>query len=308
MNKAIKNLPYPDFLYLKNHFIHEIFKDKSSCLRKSGQILMYYLQKTRGIQLFVEKNVSDELRNTDIKDITYKDIIFPASSIEFYFEDKDIPTVLLSKKEDFNGLNPFKNEKLNVLNISATTGKYSIGYQPGIAMIYTPPFADNMTHHITASIDNFNEWISNMEGSNSIKNEANEEYNNYAKKLLFLMTKILLYISIPQYKSRPITKNQLQRAGKPGVKNRPNRPCFKVIYVPPIININKNESMSDGFGTKKKPHFRRGHFMMLRHERFKEQGKLVFVRPCMIHGGSIKDKLYVARKAEENTNENIKYI
>jgi hypothetical protein len=39
---------------------------------------------------------------------------------------------------------------------------------------------------------------------------------------------------------------------------------------------------------------------MLRNEKYKKKDKLIFVRPTLIHGGGINDKLYIARK---QTNE-----
>jgi hypothetical protein len=98
-------------------------------------------------------------------------------------------------------------------------------------------------------------------------------------------------------KEIPILKKDRQIGGKSGVKNRPDRPNYKVIYVPSIVNTNKNEVNSEAEGSSKSPHFRRGHFKMLRSDKYtNKQGELVFTQPCFIHAGKqpTTKNLYVA--------------
>jgi hypothetical protein len=173
------------------------------------------------------------------------------------------------------------------------------GISKGISFIFGRKDKDYITYSGAFEEKVFNDWIAKVNNpllktSPTISNEMTD----FGRDLIKLIAKIFLYISIPKYKVIPITKNQLHREGKPCVNNRPARPIYRVIYVPHEINLNKQNITEHGDGIKA-PHFRRGHFRMLRNERFKKQGELIFVRPCMIHGGSLKDNIYVARKKDE---------
>jgi len=320
----VKNLHYPDFDLIKEMPFNKRFEIFSESI-KTDNITVFlgmYKQYKKGIQLFIEKNVTDELINTDLKDIRFEEINFPASSVELYFEDRKFPTIIF---QNYSGLeNPFiyKKDAKNVaklFNVNVDELEkiayqmekslekpfkdrcnkigQNINFIDGAIMIYSAVDESNNEcfYRINFLSEEINKWICNGYSINSNLNQYEKEYQ---KDLYKLCCKVFLYISIPQYKAIPITKKQLKKEGKPCVKNRPNRPISKVIYVPSVINIDKiNKSTKNG--DMKKPHFRRGHFRMLRNERFKKQGELIFVRPCMIHGGDMKDKLYVARKVKE---------
>lgn len=291
----IKDFYYPDFNIYKSIDPRGI-DTMSLC-----QIVMLYNQHRQGIQLFVEKKVSDILSATDIQDIKYEDVIFPARAIELYFEDKNIPTCLIGKLED-QAIHPFgtKNNKATITFLDRD-GNVTDHIPEGIAyMVKINKENSEKVNIINYPKDRFEQWINTEECFPAPGYTKNDLIYTVESKAIFkLAVKILLYISIPEYRAIPINKDKLPREARPGVKNRPIRPTSKVIYVPPVVNINKETHHAET-DTTRKPHFRRGHFRMLRDERYKEKiGKLIFVRPAMIHGGSMSDKLYVARKINE---------
>lgn len=65
----------------------------------------------------------------------------------------------------------------------------------------------------------------------------------------------------------------------------------------PTVYNQDNKQTYNKTGEIKAPHRRRGHFRVLRNERYtNKKNEIVYVKPCFIHGGSTEDKLYVARK------------
>jgi hypothetical protein len=307
-NNVVKNISYPNFEYMcKKSFVDKVDIIKKINESKDDMISwdILYQQYKIGANFFIKKSVTDELLKTDLKNIKYEDIRFPFDSTEIYFEDIDIPTVII---QNFKNILPFLFTKKDMDSLSLEEKESFSIYKKSIRDVYNNGFRMLSQDKIENGRVIFNtiqwsdfqvdEWLNNdyFIKSQTCFQEMSKEESNDHKNLFKLIVKVFLYISIPEYKAIPITKNQLQMAGKPGVKNRPNRPTFKVIYVPSVINTNKKESVVNN-EAKKTPHFRRGHFMMLRDERYKEnKGKLIFRKPAMIHGGEMKDKLYVARK------------
>jgi hypothetical protein len=304
----IKNLSYPRFEEVKN---------KNAYIPESGikneldlvNYLILYTQYKEGIRLFVEKEVILMLDKVDIIDINFEDIKFPSSSIELFFDAHDLPTTIISNKKNvLDNIKNFKQElRINMNVTSLCDGFLTYKDDNGIFFMTGAKTETNKPSFFGSLIPEgaVNNFINDKAGSyidrNSDKFTTDRTiYKTLEKKIFTLAMKIFLYISIPEYRAIPITEKQLHRQGKAGVNNRPKRPLSKVIYVPSIININKNNILHKNTVGKVIPHFRRGHFMMLRHERYKEQGKLIFRKPSMVHGGSIQDKLYVARKYNDN--------
>lgn len=284
-----KNIQYPDVRELSQI---ERVAQLNPTVAEEASILFH--QYTSGIQLIVQKPLSDELAFVDMEDIEYSDIVWPASCIEFYFEDLKIPTVLLEAIAPDNPT-PFKDKQ--VYNMTIDGHEFS----HGVRMMYQ---SKEHVHLLTLSSEKVRTWLK-METafvSPDTDYKVLPDESILRKYLFQLLVKILLYISIPQYKSIPITKKQLlNKGGKPGVKNRPKRPIYRAIYVPTVHYKKENteQQVSDGTGIQKSPHRRRGHFRILRDERYtNKRGEVVYVRPSLIHGGSTEDKLYIARKVE----------
>jgi hypothetical protein len=304
--QAVKNIEYPDFEMLKTLDSREFAPQ----LQDMVQIL--HKQYLNGIRLFVEKKVSDELCNVDIGNIEFEDIKWLASSIEFFFEDRNLPTSILCLQEKGRHNQPFINRISHYTDNSEE--------DPCLVQFLYPFYnKDNEQKYrwFNRAPSHIKIWkeVEVTHDHNKLGEEAElvshlrqkygtKDYNDVIEEgfvLFSLAIKILLYSSLPQYKIVPISEKRLKRCGKAGVKGRPKRPLFKTIFLPPIINVNKKSKATEDGGTRK-PHFRRGHFRMLRDKRFDKQGELIFVRPTMIHGGSMSDKLYVARKLDEARN------
>jgi hypothetical protein len=307
--KIVKNIYYAPYDKMDFSNLNPILKQ----LMCNYECAVIYTQQREGIRLFVTNKIIEELTRTDFKNILYSDIKFPANSVEIYFESKDLPTVLITKHKTTFKYAQYMVEKIGGTIIDTTGLKTKYAHE-GIDMIFGHLDGDDSNYFLTQNVDEIEKWLNdpNYSPKNDYKPIAgvpasmfyaddadNSDCKQMAKKLLMLIIKVFLYISIPQYKAISITDKALRREGKSGVNNRPNRPLSRVIYVPTVINTNKKITASNETGEIKSPHYRRGHFIMLRHERYKEQGKLIFRRPAMIHGGSISDKLYVARTTGE---------
>lgn len=308
----IKNIDYPDFDYyfskINGNNIEICNAVKNYFYQQFSELSLFWLQKNHGIRLYVEKNVTDMLNKTEMLNISYDDIKFPAKSIEFFFEDKNLPTILFGNRTSL-----IDSAKSLIKKIDTNKKVYARGLSTiddnseieGINLLFMHPFENNVQLFHTTGASSLKKLLlgelkiidlSEHFAHGLPKYDHDKEVEKLTISLIAMVIKILLYISIPQYKAIPITDKALKREGKAGVKNRPNRPLSRVIYVPSVVNINKKSSSTET-GDAKSPHFRRGHFRMLRDEKFtNKQGQLIFVKPCLIHGGSLQDKLYVARK------------
>ena len=182
-------------------------------------VIMRECQAKYGAQLFIDKKLSDEMMDVDLRDITREDIVFPFNSMEFYFEDPQIPTFIFQKHSE--------EEARRDWNIAyAGLGGTALG--DGFRMcFFGGPYTFTNIYPMEA-IREFLEYrnIFRKDGRNCLDDS---DFEKRLRRFLFLMAvKILLYISIPKYKAVPVTRNQIPH-GKPGVKNRPNRPIFRAI-------------------------------------------------------------------------------
>lgn len=257
-----------------------------------------YIQKEAGISLFVEKDLTRELKNTDIKGIKYEDIIFPADSVEICFEDRTIPTVIMTKslitpsmvdyifsKEDIkeliaNNCIPNNYKEVELGNIKRQ-------------MFFLYDDIDGESIVLNLSPEEVSKWL-RYNLNDMFINELDTDQQKTLRDLFGLIVKIFLYISLPFYTEKAPKGNIKHKLLDPNKNNRPDRPIKRVIYVPPVVNIADKEQ-KDSNGSTKTPHFRRGHFRMLRHEKYKEKGKLIYIRPIYVKGGKPTNK-YIARK------------
>ena len=252
-------------------------------------IVMRECQVKYGAQLYIEQKLSDEMLDVDLKDISENNIVFPYDSMEFYFDDPRIPTFIFQKHSE-----------------SETRRDWLLGHsyhdhrawEDGFRMCFFGGGIVYTNIYPMKEIRTFLDYQENVVDQRTSEYSLEDtDFERRLRRFLFLMAvKILLYISIPKYKAIRVTKSQVHPLSRPGVKNRPDRPILKVIYVPSEVEVNQHKSVPTGVVMP--PHRRRGHFRMLRDEKFRnQQGETIFVKPCLIHGGSVGDQLYVVRKA-----------
>jgi len=97
--------------------------------------------------------------------------------------------------------------------------------------------------------------------------------------------KVLAYSSIPQFKPAPVTRHQLHYGeGKPGVRGRPNRPTFRVIYLPHVIHVGERKP-SEPTGIHREFKGRRGHLRYFHSDYFVNvKGQWKYIAPVEVEG------------------------
>lgn len=243
------------------------------------------------VRINVEKELSDELMDTVMHDITPEDVAPLFNSMEFVFQDDRYPTILFYAKTP-EYLETVSRHVPELTIYSEYKQTYCMSYytRDGIAhMLNVPPEQLAAWMRGDVEIGVLRGCVADDEGHG----------NEFKKQLLTMIIKVMLYASIPLYKPVDIGINHkgLTRSER-GAFGLPNPACTKAFIVrPPVIKLRDTEGYgTPGSGTKS-PHRRVGHFNILRSARFKNKvGQRVYIRPCYIHGGTVSDHIYEIRK------------
>lgn len=226
-----------------------------------------------GTQIQVSKAVSDDLLATDFS-LTCKieDIPWPSSVVEVYFEDPLMPSIILMKSTpdltrkwfpsfDFNfQANEYIIALMQEGSDPATSKQLSLQMRPEMYA----EFLEN------ASIQSMETGV--------FSSQLSDVDNAIICFTLHLALKAFVFASIPQYKPTPLTRKMMHKGGKPGVQGRPNKPSFRVDYLPkvihtPMVKIPVTEKGKEFRG-------RRGHIHWYRSERFvNRKGTWDFIQP-----------------------------
>ena len=289
--QTVKDIPYLDFKHPRTTGLLMEMCLKPETVPAVISAMPMYVQTKRGVQLRVEKKLTDELQETDLKDIRVEDLCLMFPSMEIYFEDPAIPTVLLYRKDlDYQNLvkeymKPvaFEFGRCDSVCLDHYAGMYNFTVQ------LPPEMMDAWLREELTDAPVMPGFI------------KNDEYEEQTKRFLFrLVAKVLLYASIPEYRALEVrgTDINVRKWGKPGFMNRPRTKVFR-INAPTVVYTGRDHVEYDGTGTTV-PHRRRGHLRRLTSEKFKaKRGTIIFIRPCLIHGGSLDDRIYMVRKKDE---------
>ena len=281
--KYLKNIPYPNFSN------KDLLFEYLNAIGDDGYMLMSsYVQTKRGILLHVSKELSDEMAEVDIsKDICGADIVPMFPSMEVYFEDAEIPTMLFYRRDQ------------NFLDLVTTYLETTCMTTEGMGAFCLDYYTNDSTLHATHLWgEMLDKWLQGEPAPTMPGYDNDIEYDNTSRQFFFLITKILLYISIPRYKPEEIWKKQLHHGGKPGVKGRPKTKIYRVSVPSHSGGSDRHGTTGDSGGTVS-PHRRRGHLRSLKSEKFtKKKGQIIYIRPTTIHGGSLNDHIYIARTTE----------
>jgi hypothetical protein len=218
---------------------------------QSGWIIQQ-VQMAYGKQLHVSKQVSDDLLATDFTEASkIENVPWPATSVEVYFEDPLLPTILVMKSS------PDELEKLLRLDLSELKSEEYITalMQAGndvwgdtqLNLQLNPPLYETF----------LNEGEVPPMNQDAVFSSALNEQDNFTLcYMLHLALKVFVFSSIPTYKPISIGRKQMSHGGKPGVKKRPDRPAVRVDYLPKVIQERRLSIPSDESHTFKG---RRGH-------------------------------------------------
>ena len=258
--------------------------------------LFLHLMMTRhekfGVEYIVEKRVSDDLRNTELGNFRFNDLAWPCGSIEMYFEDPRLPSVLIQRRTHAEFLVEIKD-------------------LPVIPHLHNPDLKDavfvrilvqdkDTAMQLNLSTEMIDAWavtggsIPTMAGGYA---EFDAEESQGLHALVVLAYKVLVYASIPQLAPKPVTKNDLHYGGRPGVKGRPARPMLKVVDLPRQYRTAKETATRESKGHAFRG--RHGHFHSFRAERFvNKKGSTDYWPPVLGPDGTLPKIKYRVRKPE----------
>lgn len=284
MNPEIFNSAQESFkkgIYQKNiHYIFErgakadefaMIKTLAGSPGMSAWMIQQAYYKT-GVQLQVQKAVSDDLLFSDFSKVAkIEDIHWPAPVVEVFFEDYALPTILLMK---------YKPDDLQKLLPQIEIGLKSEEYITGLMQEGSDPINGKLLS-LQLKSDMYNKFLQTGEceemdtGPMSYPLSATD--NCAMSFMLHLALKVFTFASIPVFKPVPIARKQMIYGGKSGIKDRPEKPSFRVQYLPKIITLKKKAE-------EKVRHIqfkgRRGHIRFFSSEKFvNKKGTWIFVEP-----------------------------
>lgn len=285
MKEEIKEIAEKSFqsgIYKKN--IHYIFKEDfdirefqmagllSGSPGESSWIIQQAYRKI-GSQMQVSKEVSNDLEHTDFGEASQiENINWVSKVIEVYFEDPRLPSILIANlnKKDLNDLFP----------------KLEVGEACHNILALMQEGSDELEgKHLNLQLrpGMYNDFLETgdcpaMQGG-FFSSPLSQSDNASICYMLHLALKVLVFASIPKFKPNTInSKKEMKIGGKPGVKGRPARPSFKVIYLPKVLS----EKPSSFLLNQKNHEFlgRRGFLRHYFHPRFTfKKGTWDFIAP-----------------------------
>lgn len=257
------------------------------------EALMKVFHIREGSQLQVESNVSRDLLLTDMTDVRIDEIPFPSRSLEFFFEDPNLPTVLVTKGKlsdviktlGLEGVAVDSDEKMEEDSINFWCESVN---GTGLAFRARP---SNWSKLIVSETSEIETLVNSVQYS--------PEDWHVLREMFSLCVKVLAYASIPYLAPKEITRKTGFRQGKPGVKGRPNTPMAKVVYLP---EVSRDYDKAEESGKQRAFHGRRGTVRYYRSKRYrpKEQGGVrntfQYVPPIPGPNGEIPKALFKVRK------------
>lgn len=290
-----KNILYPDF---KDAETQRRIRDMVTWEEQQANVALIYMmtmmvQTVRGTQLVVSKELSDELDEVDLQNFKAEDLIIMFDSMEVYFEDPALPTVLwFVKNAEYRAL---CTKYLDADYRTASMDHYGFEYYTRDGMGFTCQLGPELVES----------WLTGtslpvLPG----QKQSDPDEEAFQRKMFLMLAKLFTYCSIPQYKPVAVSRNQLHCGGKAGVRNRPQRPAYRVT-VPSVVHERK--AVVEHAGRVVAAHRRRGYLRKLVSERYRaKKGTVIYIRPCMVHGGTVSDRVYVAVKRKETENGQVR--
>jgi len=242
----------------------------------SGLVQAYtsHFYRKGGVQLRVDKALSDDLLLSDFKNPDLAALLWPSHTVEFYFEDPAIPTAIIGRYDihtilaQFEGLDipdAEPGDRLMVL-IEGDDGR-------GNTLVTKPSKHEEILIGRSVPAD---------PGAMPLAPGENEDLLN----LTTLCLKVLAYCSVPKFQFQEPGQITRRMGGKVGFKGRPSRPSKRVSYMPSIVTLGKPTNPSEPNGKHVSPHNRRGHLRYYQSDRYvNRKGTWDFIPPVRIHGG-----------------------
>lgn len=262
------------------------------------RFITVFLQAKFGAQLWIAKDVSDDLQLSDIDTslINFADVDWPHHRLEVYFEDKALPTLLVAR---------FTNNTHSA-EIQAAMPGAKVTYTGGSIKM------DDLLIHVQAedttsalaSATHTPEQIDAFAGGGALASSPQLDGFTSAldaseteelRRMTVLLYKVLLLAGSEGHTVRhTMDKPTKAQGGKPGFKNRPHRPRLIVEYLP----RHRNEKQRESAATRKHNFLgRRGHWRKFRSEKFTRlKGQIKYIYPIPGPDGQTPKRKFILLK------------
>ena len=269
-------------------FMHENFQLRG--VSAIMEILMKWYHMNHGSQLVCELDVTNDMSHTDVEDVSLSDIPFPADSIEFFFADTKIPTILVFKGAIGDivrriGIDDVFSEETNARD----SLNFWIETRSGAGFMFRAN-ETNWNELMSSDVDDQQVMINSTAFSQA-------EWDSI-RPAFMMVIKVLIYASIPHHTVETIgtKKRHYPLGGKPGIRNRPARPSKRIVYLP---EIRKERAYEEEGTLKHEFRGRRGHLRFYKHKRFKKSGlqnTWAFIPPVRGPNGEMPKAVFRVRK------------
>ena len=284
-----KNINYPRIDQLQ--MWQQAIRSGHGCDSDLFLYLMLTKQTLGGCQYVVQKRVTDDLMNTHLGNIRFADLMWPCDSIEMYFEDPNLPTIILQRRTFRQFEQELEQHKL-----------------PAIAQLkhakpddmFVRVLSERGVYALQVNLTSvmFDHWamaggpVPTMEGGFE-SFDSQEVAGLHALSLLAY--KVMVYAAIPQLAPQQVTKRALHYGGRPGVRGRPATPILHVVDLPRQYRADKEKSTREGVGHSFRG--RHGHFHTFRSKVFvKKRGTTDYWPPVLGPDGTLPKVKYRIRK------------
>lgn len=268
--------------------------DESSNMLTATHLEMFLHAHHDGAQVWVSKEVSDDLSASDISDPDFASIPLLAPSMEFVFEDPKLPSFLLFENAldrlgqlmPVNIVNRRPDGQRAMLNLYASTAQV----KEGGAMINLP-------------VESFNDFArgENVHFPTHVGFlDLTDEDLRQLSAMALLAFKVLFFASIDQFKPESTRKQPTRsQGGKAGFRNRPTT-VRKVVQYLPRQRQEARSGHAEESGSTRSFLGRRGHLRTFRSERFKNvRGTRIFIAPVPGRDGTVPSrKQFKVRRPE----------
>ena len=271
-------------------------------LRPSADVnnaLRLFRHAEQGAQLWVSRQVSDDLLASHADPPDFADIVWPSDSLEVYFEDEDLCTILLTDETN-NQLFKWCCE---------------VGQTQFVTLNEFTPLVHVLTEDIPKTGSAFSFAAFKTEdvkrfcaGDLKLPGEGLAEEEDAALRFMVgLSLKVLLLAGVEGFRpERTLEQPSKREGGKAGFKGRPKRPRFVVKYLPRHLEERRRqaaEAQRDAAKRGKVFRGRNGHLRTYRADRYVHmKGKSQFIFPVPGPDGRLpKRQFRVVRKPSTTT-------
>lgn len=312
----VKDIKFRDTEMARNPNLFEKFFTSKVAQRNqtATQMIVAHLLHVRfGAQLWVTKEVSDDLLLTSVDDPTdFPMLEWPHHRLELFFEDPDIPSMLVEdifghqyavELSRLMGKNPEELPRNTFYPIKRLVSFHVMRKDGHNSCITFPPDEFACKIKEVEEMDEEGIRLAEKEAASNpylgdLARVASLKEYKALSRLQLLFYKILLYCnSEGTYVRKTNQQPTKSQGGKAGFKNRPTVPRLIVEYLP--RQRQEREKQAREYIADKKREFRgrRGHWRTYRHERYKAAaGKRQFIYPIPGPDGEVPRRKFVVVK------------